>query len=236
MGARSLQNQERDEMSEEQAEYGIQAAEVRTEVEAMVAKANAMVIASQQDRTTAGDIIREAKRRAAAVIASFDESVKAAYAAHKAATAHRAKFLEPLEQLEKILKAKVVAYDQEQARLRAEAERKARAEAEAAAERERVRLLKEAEKLKTPELKAARIEQAEAVVAAPVDLPPEPEKVKGESYQVTYDAEIVDANLVPRAYLVIDMQALRKVGQATKGKQDVPGVKWVEKKTLRVRL
>jgi hypothetical protein len=223
-------------MSEEQSGYGVQAAEIKTEVEAMVARANAMVIAGPQDRTTAGDIIREAKRRAAAVIASFDESVKAAYAAHKAATAHRAKFLEPLEQLERILKSKVVAYDQEQVRLRVEAERKARAEAEAAAERERVRLMKEAEKLKTPELKQARIEQAEAVVAAPVDLPPEPEKRAGESYSSTWEPEITDAEAVPRIYCLIDLQALKRVGNATKGKQEVPGVRWIEKKTLRVRL
>jgi hypothetical protein len=223
-------------MSEEKAEYGIQAAEVRTEVEAMVARANAMVIAGPQDRTSAGDIIREAKRRAAAVIASFDESVKAAHAAHKAAVAHRAKFLEPLEQLERILKNKVVAFDTEQARLRAEAERKARAEADAAAERERARLLKEAEKLKTPELKQARIEQAEAVIAAPVDLPPVFRVAKGESYASTWEPEVVDADKVPRIYCIVDVSALRKVGNATKGKQEIAGVRWVEKKTLRVRL
>ena len=224
-------------MSEERAEYGTETAvAVRTEVEAMVAKANAMVIASQQDRTTAGDIIREAKRRMAALSASFDESVKAAHGAWKAAVAHRAKFVEPLEALEKILKAKCAAYDRDQERERAEEERKARAEAEAAAERERQRLLKEADRRKTDDAKERLIEQAEAVVAAPVDLPPEPTKRAGESYATSYDVEIVVASLVPREYCLIDLQALRKVGNATKGKLEIPGVRWLEKKTLRVRL
>ncbi len=223
-------------MSEEMEVYGPQAEEVKTEVTAMVQQARAMVIASEADRTTAGDVLREAKRRAKLVIESFDEAVKTAHAAHKAAVAHRTKFLEPLRELERILKTKVGAYDQEQARVRAEAERKARAEAEAAAERERQRLMKEAEKLKTPELKAERIERAEAVVAAPIELPPEPEKRKGESYATTFDVEIVNSNLVPREYLFVDVAALRKVGNATKGKLAIPGVKWVEKNTLRVRV
>jgi hypothetical protein len=223
-------------MSEEKAEYGATAVQVRTEVEAMAAKANAMLIASEQDRGAAGDIIREAKRRMAALSASFDESVKAAHGAWKAAVVHRDKFLAPLEALEKILKAKCAAYDRDQAGQRAEEERKARAEAESAAERERQRLLKEADRRKTDEAKERLIEQAEAVVAAPVDLPPEPTKRAGESYATSYDVEIVVASLVPREYCLIDLQALRKVGNATKGKLEIPGVRWIEKKTLRVRL
>jgi tyrosyl-tRNA synthetase len=233
----SLEDQARGEMmSEELAVYGPQAEVVKGEVTAMVQQARAMVIASESDRTTAGDVLREAKRRAKLVIESFDEAVKTAHAAHKAAVAHRTKFLEPLQELERILKTKVEAYDQEQARLRAEAERKARAEAEAAAERERQRLIKEAEKLKTPELKAERIERAEAVVAAPIELPPEPEKREGESYATSYEVEITDAAAVPREYMIIDAAALRKVGNATKGKLAIPGVRWIEKRTLRVRV
>jgi hypothetical protein len=48
--------------------------------------------------------------------------------------------------------------------------------------------------------------------------------------------EIVDAGAVPREYCLIDLQALRKVGNATKGKLAIPGVKWIEKKTLRVKV
>jgi hypothetical protein len=69
-----------------------------------------------------------------------------------------------------------------------------------------------------------------------VDLPPEPPKRDGESYATSYDVEIVVASLVPREYCLIDLQALRKVGNATKGKLEIPGVRWIEKKTLRVRL
>jgi hypothetical protein len=87
-----------------------------------------------------------------------------------------------------------------------------------------------------PALVAVAVDAVPAVVAAPVDLPPEPTKRAGESYATSYDVEIVVASLVPREYCLIDLQALRKVGNATKGKLEIPGVRWIEKKTLRVRL
>jgi len=222
-------------MSEQKQSNDAKAAVVKSEVEGMVARAKAMVIASDQDRNQAGDVLREAKRRAKLVVESFDEQVKAAYAAHKAAVAHRAKFLEPLKELESVLKAKVGDYDNEQRRIRMEAERKAQAEADAAADRERQRLMREAEKLKTPELKQERIERAEAVVSAPVELPTEPEKRQGEYYVTTYEVKVVDFNVVPREYMSVDTAALRKVGNATKGKLAIPGIQWIEKRDLRVR-
>jgi hypothetical protein len=224
-------------MSEEQLQYETgEAVAVRSDVLGMIDRARAMVIATEADRTVAGDVLREAKRRVAAVVASFDEQVKAAHAAHKAAVAHRAKFLEPLEELERVLRAKVTAYDGEQQRKRDEAARAARAAAEAAAELERQRLLREADRRKTEPARERLIERAEAVIAAPVELPPEPAKREGESYAVTYDVEIVDAAAVPREYLVIDAAALKKVGNATKGKLAIPGVRWIERRTLRVRM
>lgn len=56
--------------------------------------------------------------------------------------------------------------------------------------------------------------------------PPTPAAI---SFRKTWDVEIVDPNLVPREYLLIDVAALRKVCQATKGQIQVPGVRFVQR-------
>jgi hypothetical protein len=224
-------------MSENKAEYGTETAvAVRGEVLSMVERAQAMVVASEADRETMMDIVREAKRRSAKWLAFMADVCDGAFKAHKTACAKRAEIADPLKELEKIGKKKCEDFDREQARARAEEERKAREEEAAIAERERQRLLREADRRKTDEAKQRLIEQAEAIVAAPVDLPPEPPKREGESYATSYEVEIIDAGAVPREYCLIDLQALRKVGNATKGKLAIPGVRWIEKKTLRVRV
>lgn len=56
--------------------------------------------------------------------------------------------------------------------------------------------------------------------------PPTPAAI---SFRKTWDFEIVDANLVPREYLLIDTVAIRKVGVATQGRQQIPGVRFFQK-------
>lgn len=57
-------------------------------------------------------------------------------------------------------------------------------------------------------------------------VPPTPTAI---SFRKTWEVEITDPNLVPRAYLLIDTAALRKVCQATKGQIQVPGVRFFQK-------
>lgn len=57
-------------------------------------------------------------------------------------------------------------------------------------------------------------------------VPPTPAAI---SFRKTWEVEIVDPNLVPREYLLIDTTALRKVCVATKGQIQVPGVRFFQK-------
>lgn len=56
--------------------------------------------------------------------------------------------------------------------------------------------------------------------------PPTPTAI---TFRKTWEVEIVDPNLVPREYLLIDTSALRKVCVATKGQIQVPGVRFFQK-------
>jgi len=90
---------------------------------------------------------------------------------------------------------------------------------------------------------SGKLERAEALaqqkeeiipIVAPV-ITPSIETPKGVSYRDKWDAEITDINLVPREYLIPDMQALNKLAQATKNSLKIPGVKFVCTKVLSSR-
>lgn len=61
--------------------------------------------------------------------------------------------------------------------------------------------------------------------------PPTPAAI---SFRKTWEVEIVDPNLVPREYLLIDTVALRKVCVATKGQIQIPGVRFVQREGVAV--
>lgn len=58
--------------------------------------------------------------------------------------------------------------------------------------------------------------------------------VQGVSTRTTYEAEIVDAESIPRSYLVPDIQRIRADVRAAKGKIDIPGVRVVPRTSVAV--
>jgi len=168
-----------------------------------------------------------------------------AHAAWKQIVAAESEMLDPLTGAEATVKQKVVAFDQEQERIRIAEQRRLQAEADAKAEAERQRLLKEAAKLKTPELKEERLAAAEAVIAPTVVVAPSVAKGPGEatvkrwSARLTSMQELVASaaagNGLALALLQFNQVAANKQATATKNNISVPGVEWVCDETLAVR-
>lgn len=50
-------------------------------------------------------------------------------------------------------------------------------------------------------------------------------KLQGTSVRNRYDFDIVDVNLIPREYLIVDTAAIGKVVRALKEKTNIPGIK-----------
>jgi len=128
---------------------------------------------------------------------------------------------------------------------KAEAERRRlQAKADEDARRERERLEKEAGKLKTPELKQQRLEQAAAVEAPVVTVTPPIEKVEGVSVRKVWIARLVDmdkliAAAVPGSVAASLLEYCEPVGNAyarrTQGKVVVPGLEFFEERISNVR-
>lgn len=151
--------------------------------------------------------------------------------------------LAPLQQAEVLMKKAMLDYQREQAAQAEHERRRLQAEADQLARKERERLEKEAARLKTPEKKEERLEQAVAVVTPVIHVPSAVPKVSGVSFRRSWAVASVDkAALILAAaqnanldvYLTVDMTALRKVGNATKGELNIPGVTWKEEQTMAV--
>ena len=220
--------------------------EVKKAILAPVTKhATEIVIKTPQDRLNAMVFIKEIKTAAAKVHAICDPVCEAANIAHKAATAQRALLLAPLDEGERMVKGKVNTFDAEAERVRQETQRKLQAEADEKARKEREKLEKEAAKLKTPELREARLEQAALVSAPVVEVASVVEKVAGESTRKLWRAQLVSMHELvaaaaagnPLAMNFLDFNAVVANKQATASKDaiQVPGVKFFETSSLAVR-
>ena len=169
-----------------------------------------------------GDMIKEVK-------ATFDPICEAANKAHKAATAKRASFLDPLEAVYRSVKKLMSDYDAEQERIRREAEEKLR---EQARKEEEERRLQEAIALE----QSGQKEVATAVMEAPVYVAPVvipkvvPRMEGGPVFREVWDFEIIDEKAIPREYMVPDLVKIRKVVTALKNQSNIAGVRAYSKR------
>lgn len=213
--------------------------EKQSSVVDLVTKAKDLVITNQDQLDAAALVLIEVKKR----IKDLENQRKAITNPIDAAKkAVMDLFRDPSNKLEKAeqeLKNAIMKYDDEQKEL-------------ARIEQARVQKLIDQENAKQQKLIDQKIERAEAAgkvekvedlilqkeniipIAAPV-VAPKIEKPSSVSYKITYAAEIVDINLVPREYMIANLPALTKIGQATKGSITIPGVKFTEVKTLASR-
>ena len=172
-------------------------------------------IANSEQYEHGAEIVKALKTMQAEISKVFDPIVEKAYQAHREATAQRAKYLDPLKDGEKRVKASMADWTRkEQARIMAER--------------------------KAAEQAAAIDPAAEIKVAEPVQA-----KVSGVTTRKTYRAEVTDlAALVKAAvdipqylsFLSANEQALNAFARAAKTTNcAIPGVRFVEEVVMGVR-
>jgi hypothetical protein len=213
--------------------------EVEKEALESIAKARSISITSQEQYDEAAVLLKLVKERQKKVKESFDPIVDKAHKAHKEAVAQRDKLLNPLLNAEKDYKRLMINYDNQK-------------KAEARAEQDRLQKLADAEAAKQKKILDEKIARAEAsgklekveafqaqketiipiqapVIAARINNP------SGVSYRDNWTAEVIDINLVPREYMIVNIQALNGIAKSTKGTIQIPGVKFNCEKILASR-
>ena len=193
----------------------------------------ALQITSDADYSRAVDLRETIRAGIAQVKASQDPLCAAAHKARQAATTERARLLAPWEEALKAVDRPILAYQQEQERAkqalleterRRVAEEAARLEAQAGQMEETGDFEGARESYLAADAQQVALQQSErdlrAVPQAPV------------AFRTKYSARVVDAQLVPREYLVVDEPKLNAMARALKDDFCVPGVELVKERTV----
>lgn len=201
-------------------------AELEKEIPAIVAWAKALVIRTPGDYQEAAGKLMAIKGLAKKIADHYSPLKKSADAAKKAILDAEKKDALPLAEAEQIAKRVMTAYTEGERR-RAEAERqRLQAEADERARREREALEKKSAAAVKPETKQ-KYQEAAAQVAAPVvNVAPAAPTVAGIVERKVWKARVVDPNLVPREYLIVNEKALDAIAKGLKEMAKIPGVEF----------
>ncbi len=212
----------------------------------LLVEAQHLVVDSLVGEERAWEIVNGIGELKKIIEADFAGPKTAAHAAHKAVIAQEKTHLDRLDEPNKIVRAKLVPWEQEKRRRQADLERKAREVAAAAAAELRKqaeeKAQKDAEERRLAEAVAAEAAgdaaKAEELLEAPVEAEAVPEpvvpftpvlstpKVEGAGAMVTvWKFEITDEQAIPREYLVVNESAIGRVVSAQKGQTNIPGVR-----------
>lgn len=190
--------------------------------------ADALKIETANDYTAAGARWTTLAALAKEIKETFGPIKAKLHAAHKETVAQEKRHLDPVESAQKTIKQKMIGYDAEQERIRKAEEDRLRIEAQKQAEDEALRAAEQAEAAGESEVAESIIETP--VAAPPVILPKSTPKVAGFKTQERYGYfEITDEKAIPREFLMVDEQKLRKYHIAMRKGANVPGVKFFTK-------
>lgn len=212
---------------------------IKEEQKSILEQIQEITINNEEDNIKAGNFLKQIKPVIKNIKAYWKPLKESAKKAHSDLCAKEKEMLEPLEQAETQIKAKMNIYITEQ-------EEKARKEQEAlrkAQEEEALKQLAEAEKLKAEgkELESQiQEEMAYTIDEVKTVVKPTIQKQEGISYMTDYEIVVVDNKKVP-TYVngieirPIDVQAIKKLAKASKGQIQIDGIKILEKKVMKVR-
>lgn len=210
-----------------------------TDVTILCKMGNGLTVTTQGEYEVAAGILTQVKNRYKELDGQRKEITKPIDTAKKSVMDMFRVPLGLLEKAESSIKRMMINYTEEQERIAREEQLKLQrlAEKEAEAERKRIQAQIEraqasgkTEKAEALQEKIEAVEVIEVPVIAPVIETP-----KGVSFREQWSVLVVDANLIPREYMLPNLPKLNKIAQATKGSIVIPGVKFHSEKILSSR-
>lgn len=190
--------------------------DIAVTVESILAQMNSLELSTPDQSVEAQEFIKRIKATKREVTAILEEKYskdiaryKKARSAYDAYTDEKKRLFSKLDSAENILKGKLAAIERERREQMRKAEAAAREAAKAAAEKR----------------------DGEELFEEPVSAPPTPQphpKVDGVSTRSHWTFQIEDESLIPREYLVVDIQKIGQVVRALKENANIPGVKVIE--------
>lgn len=209
----------------------IEEKEMSREIATVNADAMSIVVTDNASYLLAGEMLSAIKRLKKNIEEYFKPLKSSAHNAWKQICTRESEEIAKLTPAIDHIDKQMTTWNIEQERLRQEEEARLRREAERVAEERLLQAALEAEK-------TGDKEEAEAILNEPIFVPPpivekSVPKIAGQTMITTWEAEIVDANLIPREYLVPDMVKINQVVRAMKEKTDIAGIRAVPKSSMR---
>jgi hypothetical protein len=207
-------------------------------------EARDLVIADRQTYDLAAVRLRGVVSLRIEIVDHHADMKRQSYAAWQAVIAGEKKLLTPVEEAERIYKARIGAYEMEQRRIEAEAREKAEAEARALAAQQREREIEEAEAA------GADAEEITALCAEPLPVvvhEPPPSTFtraagistanawKGECTSLTQLVRAIADGKANIGLVMANDSALNALARSTRGTLQVPGVRFFNQPAVRAR-
>ena len=202
----------------------------------VLTRARGLAITNQDELSAANAFRLDIKALLGTIDDAFDPQIDQAHALHKSLLAKKKEFTGPPLQALDIINPKIADYIKEQDRLRLQKERE-RSIKEQEAKRLAEKAVDKAAGLvdKDQAAKATEVLKEAAAKAGEIEasIPEIPEKPQADvSLRTTWDFEVVDAEKIPRKYLVPDLVTIGKIVRAVKDQTDIPGIRVFPKTTV----
>lgn len=207
---------------------------LKTEITPLLNYAKELVVIENGNQyRQAGEGILSLKRAVKIVKDKLDPIKNQAYASYKGISNLEAEFLLPLEAGIKSIGMKLIVFEDKEKSKQREAQLKADAITRAEQKKLEDARLKQAQKAEDK----GDTELAESLMETPVIVPvmkveSNIPKVNGLNTRKNWKAEVIDKDLVPDEYWVINQQALDGLARATKGTMTIPGVRFYEETVI----
>jgi len=217
---------------------------LRSEIAPIILRARDLVVVDVETHRAAEEAIRDIRLGKRKIKEACREFREQSHKAWKAAVAFEARFIDPLDEAERLISGKADTYERDQRRI-AEAEQH-RLEAAARAAEE-ARLLDEAaaaEDAGDAITAAAIMQEADTMPLPVIHVAPAVAKVEGTSKQERWHAEVHDKPALDRYvaahpecsdYTLPNMPSLNARARSAKGMLNIPGVRAVAETSRRVR-
>ena len=216
-------------------------APVKAEVSGIVEAAQAVTIATVEERGEAAKFERMLIKKGKAITAHY-APIKKSLDAHKRVILDQERgYLAPVNEARGILKQTELLWDTEQQRIADEEEKKIEDELRRREEEKRLTQAEAAQE-------AGDKEKVEAILERPIEAPKinlQPPKPQGQSVRTTWKAEVVDfqkllahiaANPALAHLVQPNDQAIRAMARLQKDALNLPGVRVYSEKSLTTRL
>ena len=192
-----------------------------------IARAEAITITSREEYAAADAFCVGLKELERKVDEAYDEHIDDAYKAHKSLVAKKKTYAQPIEAARRIIKTKLIEWQEIEEKKRLEDEAALRAQARKRADDEALARAQEAQD-------EGQHEKADAIISEPAELPaiviPKDLPKTSTTIQTRWDYRVTDMAAVPREFLMLDTVKLGQVVRAMKGETRIAGIEAYSKK------